>query len=68
MSAQNEILKIVSTCDDVRQKIKELGGDYQSQIREMSKLPSLRLDADLARAQRIIIQIRRDLEKAREET
>lgn len=68
MSAQDEILKIVSICDDVRQQIKELGEDYQSQIREMSKLSSLGLDADLARAQRIIIIIRRDLEKAREET
>lgn len=68
MSAQDEILKIVSTCDDVRQQIKELGEDYQSQIREMSQLSSLGLDADLARAQRIITMIRRDLEKAREET
>lgn len=68
MSALDEILKIVSTCDEVHQQIRELGEDYQSSIREMSNLSSLGLDADLARATRVITLIRRDLEKAREET
>ena len=68
MIASDEILKIVRASDDVQQTFEDSKGDYQTQIREMSRLSSLSLDADLARAQRVIVKIRRDLEKAREET
>ena len=68
MIAHDEVLKIVKICDQTHQQIRESDEDYHAQIREMSKHRSLALDADLARAQKIITSIRRDLEKAREET
>ena len=68
MSMIEDIQKVIKSFDDLHQELKEYTEDYAVEIKEMSKLSSLGLDADLARAQRIIIQIRRDLEKAREET
>ena len=63
-----DIQKAIKSFDDLHQELKEYTEDYAVEIKEMSELSSLGIDADLARAQRIIIQIRRDLEKAREET
>ena len=68
MSMIENIQKAIKSFDDLHQELKEYTEDYAVEIKGMSKLSSLGLDADLARAQRVIILIRRDLEKAREET
>ena len=68
MDAFNEIYQAVKGFDELHQRIREFDEMYHGQLKELSKFSSKGLDADLARAQRIITTIRRDLEKAREET
>lgn len=68
MDAFNEIYQAVKGFDELHQRIREFDEMYHGQLKELSKFSSMSLDADLARAQRIITTIRRDLEKAREET
>ena len=65
MNTLDEIQAAVKAFDDLHEKIREFNELYQAQISYMSKSTSLGYDADLARVQRIIISIRRDLEKAR---